>query len=166
MCIFYPNPNPHWVEIPHVLHWLWAKYVPHTHDLSDKALVFLGKLAQCMSGNFLSSCQVPRQMSHQGSLTKCRSNKRRKYKTSNDKTLKDKTPNGTKRLMEKTLNGTKRRMEKKPNGTKGQMVKNVEWKKRWMEKTPNGTKCWMEKRRMGQNVEWKNVEWYKTSNRK
>jgi hypothetical protein len=43
-----------------------------------------------------------------GSPTKCRSNKRRKYKTSNDKTLKDKTPNGTNRRMEKTPNGTKR----------------------------------------------------------
>jgi hypothetical protein len=90
-----------------------------------------------------------------GSPTKCRSNKRRKYKTSNDKTLKDKMPNGTKRRMEKTPNGTKRRMEKTPNGTKGRMVQNVEWKNvEW------------KKRRMVQNVEWKNAEWDKTSNEK
>jgi hypothetical protein len=65
----------------------------------------------------------------EGSPTKCRSHKRRMDKTSNDKTLKDKTPNGTKRRMEKTLNGTKRRMELTSNGTKGQMGQNIEWKK-------------------------------------
>jgi hypothetical protein len=43
-------------------------------------------------------------------------------KTLNDKTSKDKTPNGTKHQMEKTPNGTKRRMEKH------RMGQNVEWK--------------------------------------
>ncbi len=101
-----------------------------------------------------------------GSPTKCQSNKRRMYKTSNDKTSKDKTSNGTKHRMEKTPNGTKRRMELTPNGTKGRMEQNVEWKKHWMEKTPNRTKRRMEKRRMGQKVECKNTEWDKTSNGK
>jgi hypothetical protein len=56
-----------------------------------------------------------------GSPTKCQSNKRRKYKTSNDKTSKDKTPNGTKRRMGQNVEWKKRRLvEKLLNG------KNVE----------------------------------------
>jgi hypothetical protein len=49
------NPNPHG---------MWARYMPHSHDSS--AGDFLGKLAQCVSGNFLfeglidySHCQGP-----------------------------------------------------------------------------------------------------------
>ncbi len=36
--------------------------VPHSHDSSARAIYFHGKLAQCVSNNFLSSCQGLRQM--------------------------------------------------------------------------------------------------------
>jgi hypothetical protein len=91
-----------------------------------------------------------------GSPTKCQSNKRRKYKTS-----KDKTPNGKKHWMEKMPNGTKRRMEKTPIGRKGRIVRNAEWytmsngkiaewDKTSNEKMLNGTK-----HRIARNVEGK-----------
>jgi hypothetical protein len=61
---YYVYLNAHWVWILHIPPWLWARYVPNTHNSSARAPDFLSKRAQCMNSNFLSFLRGPGQMSH------------------------------------------------------------------------------------------------------